>query len=113
LELAANLIENAVLYTDAGGQVLVSVSNGERANLSVRDNGPGIPLEERSRVFERFYRVLGSQIPGSGLGLSIVKEIAVAHDAEIQIDFASNVQGTLISVSFPNGKVSEGRQAKA
>jgi two-component system sensor histidine kinase TctE len=53
--------------------------------LAVEDSGPGIPVEERERVFDRFYRVLGSQAEGSGLGLAIVREIATRHHARILI----------------------------
>lgn len=101
LELTANLVENAVFYAISGGQISVGVTNGDRIRLFVRDDGPGIPVEERSRVFERFYRVLGNQVPGSGLGLSIVKEIATSHQAEISMDFCKGQRGTIITVSFP------------
>lgn len=100
-ELTANLIENAVFYTDPGGQVSVSVTNRDRVRIAVRDNGPGIPVEERERVFERFYRLQETELHGSGLGLSIVKEIAAAHNAEVLIDSGPNGRGTVVIVSFP------------
>ncbi len=99
-DLTSNLIENAVLYTQAGGNVSVLVSNGEGIHFTVEDDGPGIPEEERSRVFERFYRILGTPVAGSGLGLSIVREIALNHKAEVKLGSGSNGQGTLVSVSF-------------
>ena len=75
--LVRNLVDNAVRYTPAGGRVSIAVhADGEAARLSVEDSGPGIPLAERERVFDRFYRVLGSGGEGSGLGLAIVREIA-------------------------------------
>jgi two-component system, OmpR family, sensor histidine kinase TctE len=87
-ELLGNLIDNALRYTPAGGSVTVRVrSNAAEAQaiLEVEDNGPGIPPAERPHVFERFYRILGSNAEGSGLGLSIVREIAQQHDAQVDI----------------------------
>ncbi|HEY9788505.1 MAG TPA: HAMP domain-containing sensor histidine kinase, partial [Candidatus Obscuribacterales bacterium] len=63
--------------------------------------GPGIPVEERGRVFERFYRPLGTGAPGSGLGLAIVKEIAAAHHADVSIESGPNGVGTVLTVTFP------------
>lgn len=100
-ELTSNLIENAVLYTQSGGNVTVRVSNGNGVRLTVQDNGPGIPIEERERVFERFYRVLGTEAPGSGLGLPIVKEIAAAHKAKVEIESGVLGVGTCVTVTFP------------
>ncbi len=100
-ELTSNLIENAVLYTQRGGNVTVRVSNGKVVQLTVQDNGPGIPEEERERVFERFYRVLGTEVPGSGLGLPIVKEIAAAHKAKVEIESGTLGVGTCVTVTFP------------
>ncbi len=102
-DLAANLIENAILYTPNGGQVVVRVASEENITLSVIDDGPGIPECERERVFERFYRILGSGPSGSGLGLAIVHEIALAHRAKISLDDPSNGKGTTVVVSFANG----------
>lgn len=102
-ELTSNLIENAVIYTQEGGHVTVSVSNGDAVRLTVQDDGPGIPVGEREKVFERFYRVLGTNIPGSGLGLPIVKEIASAHDATVEIKESSFGKGTSVVVTFPCG----------
>ena len=100
-ELTSNLIENAVIYTQEGGNVTVRVSNGDAVRLMVQDNGPGIPLEEREKVFERFYRVLGTASPGSGLGLPIVKEIATAHKATVAITDCPSGKGTTVTVTFP------------
>lgn len=87
-ELLNNLIDNALRYTMTAGRVTVRVrvdNEEQRAFLEVEDTGPGIPQAERLHVFERFYRILGSQGEGSGLGLAIVREIAQQHDAEIDI----------------------------
>jgi two-component system sensor histidine kinase TctE len=87
-ELLSNLIDNAIRYTPKGHNVTVRTSlNNEQALaiLEVEDNGPGIPASERAHIFERFYRILGSNVQGSGLGLSIVREIAQQHNARIEI----------------------------
>lgn len=85
-ELLSNLIDNALNYSKSDAVVTVRVLNTERSVLlEVEDNGPGIPESERSRVFDRFYRVLGTGIEGSGLGLAIVKEIAEMHGAAISL----------------------------
>jgi two-component system sensor histidine kinase TctE len=87
-ELLNNLIDNALHYTPPSGRVTVRVSADAGASLAileVEDTGPGIPVGERSHVFERFYRILGSQVEGSGLGLAIVREVAQQHDATIDI----------------------------
>jgi two-component system sensor histidine kinase TctE len=69
--------------------------------LSVEDNGPGIPDTERNRVFERFYRVLGTGAEGCGLGLAIVREIAQSHGAEVQLTTSAAGRGTTARVVFP------------
>lgn len=87
-EMLSNLIDNALRYTPQEHSVTVRVRidhDEALAILEVEDNGPGIPQAERERVFERFYRILGSNVQGSGLGLAIVREIASQHDARIQI----------------------------
>jgi two-component system OmpR family sensor kinase len=68
--------------------------------LVVEDNGPGIPPEERARVFDRFYRLPGSSAEGSGLGLAIVKQVAHAHGAELMLDNASQGSGLRVTVKF-------------
>ncbi|MBI3285096.1 MAG: sensor histidine kinase N-terminal domain-containing protein [Burkholderiales bacterium] len=87
-EMLSNLIDNALRYTPQGHSVTVRVvvnAAQELAILEVEDYGPGIPLAEREHVFERFYRILGSDVQGSGLGLAIVREIAQQHHAQIEI----------------------------
>ena len=104
-EAINNLIDNALRYTPAPGHITVAVT--ERLNaivLSVQDSGPGILAEERSRVFDRFYRVLGAKAEGSGLGLAIVKEIALRHRAEVYVsdfsDKSSDATGARFELSF-------------
>jgi two-component system, OmpR family, sensor histidine kinase QseC len=81
-----NLVDNAVKYTPNGGRVDVSVhKRGDNVVLSVVDTGPGIDEELRSRVFDRFYRVLDTKADGCGLGLSIVQRIAELHHADITL----------------------------
>jgi len=100
-ELASNLIDNAIKYTPEGGRVTVRTRAGAFAILEVEDSGIGIGEEERERVFERFYRVLGSEADGSGLGLPIVREIAELHRASIQLRPNDRGQGTLAQAVFP------------
>jgi two-component system sensor histidine kinase TctE len=110
-ELLSNLIDNALRYTPAGGSVTVrvrgtNIGNGNQALLEVEDTGPGIAPSERHRVFERFYRILGSSVPGSGLGLAIVREIAQQHGAEIEIfnnprSTRKKFPGSLFRLTFP------------
>lgn len=100
-ELVTNIIENAVIYNQEGGKVTVKLSKMRSPILSVEDNGPGIPVAERELVFERFYRILRDGASGSGLGLSIVKEIANSHGAKVEVHDGSDGVGTCFTVIFP------------
>ncbi|MEO6624998.1 MAG: ATP-binding protein [Burkholderiaceae bacterium] len=101
ITLVRNLVDNAVRYTPEGGRVDLSVNTvSGRAVLSVQDNGPGIALAERERVFDPFYRALGSDQVGSGLGLSIVKTISDRIGAEIQLGFSDKANGSGLCVSI-------------
>jgi signal transduction histidine kinase len=85
----ANLIDNAIKYTPAGGAVHVDTRReGSAVTLTVRDNGRGIPIEERARVGTRFYR-LDRAVPGSGLGLASVRAIARLHGGTLQLEDAA------------------------
>jgi len=88
-QLLGNLLSNAIKFTGAGGQVMVRVSrHGQLARLDVLDDGTGIPVDERSQLFERFYRLASSTqhgIPGTGLGLAIAKSVVEAHDGTIDV----------------------------
>jgi len=101
-ELVINLVDNALRYTPQGGTVGVSLrrlANG--LELRVVDNGPGIAAGERPRVFERFYRALGSQAEGFGLGLAVVKEIVAAHDGSVVLADAAAGTGLVVEVVLP------------
>lgn len=101
-EMLNNLLDNAVRYTQPGGQVTVRVTPETRGvTLSVEDNGPGIPEAERERAFERFHRVLGTGADGCGLGLAIVREIALSHGAATSLASGINNTGTLVRIFFP------------
>lgn len=98
IAVVKNLVDNAIRYTPEGGRVDLSVRVSEGSvELCIRDNGPGIPLAERERVFDPFYRALGSEQIGSGLGLSIVQTIAHRIGAEIRLDFTDESRQTGLS----------------
>lgn len=101
-ELINNLVDNAIRYSHKGGRatVGVAITDASHARLSVSDDGPHIPVEERSRIFERFHRLLGTQTDGSGLGLAIVSEIAALHDAQIVLEDDGDGVGNRFSVLF-------------
>jgi two-component system sensor histidine kinase TctE len=101
-EMLNNLIDNALRYTQSGGRVTVRLERIEAGViLEVEDNGPGIPQAEREQVFERFYRILGTDQEGCGLGLPIVREIALRHGGEITLSSGAEGWGTLMRVTFP------------
>jgi two-component system sensor histidine kinase TctE len=100
-ELLDNLLDNAVRYSRAGGRVTVRVQAAPVPAVHVNDDGPSIPAAERSRVFERFHRLLGSGQEGSGLGLAIAQEIARLHGGEIGLREDADGVGNTFSVSFP------------
>jgi two-component system sensor histidine kinase TctE len=107
-ELVRNLLDNAINYTPANGQVTARLLTDRFSGvvvLLVEDTGPGIPEAERELVFQPFYRALGTNVDGSGLGLAIVQEIAQQHGATISIDNSSRPgpsgsPGTCVTVRF-------------
>jgi two-component system OmpR family sensor kinase len=100
--LLSNLLDNALRYTPRGGRIDVAVERADdAATLEVADSGPGIPAEERARVFDRFVRGRDVHEPGSGLGLSIVKRIADAHHATVSLDTPAEGSGLVVRVRFP------------
>ncbi|MGV3725727.1 sensor histidine kinase N-terminal domain-containing protein [Hydrogenophaga sp.] len=105
-EMVRNLVDNAINYSGRGGivtaRVLIDPFSGVQI-LQVEDNGPGIPENEREFVLQPFYRALGTNVDGSGLGLTIVQEIAQQHGATVLIDSAHpdrSPSGLLASVRF-------------
>lgn len=100
IAVVKNLVDNAIRYTPEGGRVDLSVGVSEgKVVLLIQDSGPGIPLAERDRVFDPFYRTLGSEQIGSGLGLSIVQTIANRIGAEIRLDFSDQEKQTGLNVA--------------
>ena len=94
-----NLVDNAIRYTPPDGRVDLSAENSPQgAVIRIADTGPGIPLEERERVFDAFHRILGSEQIGSGLGLAIVKAIVERLNASIQLDFTNPMAQTGLTI---------------
>jgi signal transduction histidine kinase len=104
-QILGNLVDNAYHYTPENGTITVQIhtpNGGREVQVDVRDTGVGIPLEDQSRVFERFYRgehPLVLQTPGTGLGLSIVKEIVEMHKGRIWMK-STGVPGDGSTFSF-------------
>lgn len=110
--LLRNLLDNAIKYTPVGGRIDVLVRAGAPADagllpaspvveLIVEDSGPGISAADRERVFDRFYRVPGSDAGGSGLGLAIVQTIARAHGASLRLGHSTRLGGLRVVLGFP------------
>jgi two-component system OmpR family sensor kinase len=100
--MLGNLVDNALRYTQVGGRVQVAVGlmHGQ-PYLEVADNGPGVPAASRDRLFDRFYRPDGNEVWGCGLGLSIVKSVADAHQATLALR-ANGDSGLVVTVTFPS-----------
>lgn len=101
-EMLNNLVDNAIKYTHHGGNVTVRAFDRGQAVIEVEDDGIGIPAEERGSIFERFYRVLGTDAEGSGLGLAIVAEITELHRARIELGEGRSGKGSLFQLTFPH-----------
>jgi two-component system OmpR family sensor kinase len=103
--LLRNLLDNAVKYTPEGGRVDLRIAADDSGvEVQVDDSGPGLPVEERERVLDRFYRAgqaQTAQAPGSGLGLAIVKSIADLHGATVALDASERLGGLRVVVRFP------------
>jgi two-component system sensor histidine kinase TctE len=101
-ELLRNLVHNALEYSPRQGRVTLRCGiRDKQCVFEVEDSGPGIPADQRERVFERFYRVPDTGGDGSGLGLAIVREIATAHRAEVAITAPPSGLGTVVRVFLP------------
>jgi two-component system OmpR family sensor kinase len=99
--LISNLVDNALRYTPADGNVRLRVtSEGGVPILRVIDTGMGIPVADRERVFDRFYRIMGTETTGSGLGLAIVRNIVAAHQAQISLEDNPVESGLMVVVQF-------------
>lgn len=99
-ELLSNLLDNALRYGRSQGRITLGVT-GAPAAVYVEDDGPGIEPAERERIFERFYRLPGVSGEGCGLGLSIVRQIAQLHGAQVTVSSDEDRAGTRFTVSFP------------
>jgi K+-sensing histidine kinase KdpD len=108
--LLRNLVENAMRYTPAGGSIQIALRHAqEHALLEISDSGPGIPAAMRERVFERFVRLADASQPGSGLGLSIVRQIAEMHGASISLGDGASAAACAYRFASPSHK----RQCKS
>ena len=100
--VVANLLANAIKYSPAGGDVVVSVDvDGDSAVLTVRDEGMGIPATDLPHIFERFHR--GSnveRISGTGIGLAGAKDIVELHGGTIEVTSVEG-RGTMVAVRLP------------
>ena len=106
--LVLNLIDNAVKHTRPGGLVRVELGESDgMTSITVRDEGPGVPPEERERIFERFYRGGDGRSTGAGLGLAIVKSIAQMHGGDARLAESSPAGSTFVAeirVAAPAGE---------
>jgi two-component system sensor histidine kinase TctE len=103
-EIAVNVIDNAIRYTPDHGVVTVKVqSTPGHIGLAVEDNGPGVPIDCREKIFQRFYRVGVTNSSGSGLGLAIVKGLASQCGAAIRLDTPAH-HGVIVESSRLRGK---------
>jgi two-component system OmpR family sensor kinase len=101
LILLRNLLENAVKYTPPHGQVDVHIDHhADGTTLAVEDSGPGVPPQERERVFDRFYRGTQAAATGSGLGLAIARAIADRHAATLTLERSARLGGLRVAVHF-------------
>ncbi|EOZ7500405.1 sensor histidine kinase, partial [Enterobacter hormaechei] len=102
VSLIDNLIENAVKYSPEGGRIEVQLQSRDKsAQLRVLDAGPGIPVELRERVFDRFFRDPNQTQSGSGLGLAIVKAVTQQHNGRVNLSTSAE-GGLMVTVDFPN-----------
>lgn len=112
--LLRNLIDNAIRYSPDSSLVRVELGrSGGRIRLAVIDQGPGLTPEQREQAWQRFYRILGSNTAGSGLGLSIVKRIAEIHQTGVTLDAGDGGHGLCATLVFevPDAASNAGAQA--
>jgi two-component system, OmpR family, sensor histidine kinase QseC len=100
--LVRNLVDNAMQYSSAPAKVKLSVSPGDGvARLAVEDSGPGLAPADAARLGERFFRVMGTGVGGSGLGWSIVRRIAAVHGARVDLGRSSELGGLRVGIEWP------------
>jgi two-component system sensor histidine kinase QseC len=99
--LLRNLVDNAVRYSPAGASIRVALRNNEAPSIQVEDSGPGLSVDQQSQLGQRFFRVLGSGESGCGLGWSIVRRIAQAHNLEIITGRSEALGGFQVTVKWP------------
>ena len=103
-QVIVNLFDNAIKYTPNGGRIILKVYNkNKKSILEISDNGIGIASEDKIKIFERFYRadkVRSRNLGGAGLGLSIVKSICTAHNAEIRVE-SEEGRGSRFIIELP------------
>jgi two-component system sensor histidine kinase TctE len=101
-EALSNLLDNALRYCRQGDAVTVAVQRDDKeARLSVADTGPGVSESEMDKLFNRFYRVPGTQVEGCGLGLAIVKQIAQTHGGDAHAEAGRDGRGLEVSLRLP------------
>ena len=100
-QLLINLLNNAINHCPEGSEIhLGAAQKDQSVVLTVTDNGPGIPADERDNIFKPFFRLSQSRTtPGNGLGLALVKAIADAHQADIQL--SDTAPGLRVQITFP------------
>jgi two-component system OmpR family sensor kinase len=108
--MVSNLVENAIKYTDSGAVRITLAPAPGAVVLEIEDSGPGIPAEERERVFDRFYRRPGQKTGGSGLGLAIAQEIATRHGASITLHASASLGGLCARVMLDAGEPGAAQQ---
>jgi signal transduction histidine kinase len=105
MQMVANVIENAIRHCPAGSTIDVTAKHTSGTKIvEVADDGPGIPVDFRAKVFNRFYRLdLSRSTPGSGLGLSLVAAVVKLHNASITL--GDNSPGLRVFISLPDGGI--------
>lgn len=113
-EMLNNLIDNALRYAAyPGGSITVRLCREPQPEIAVEDDGPGIPEAERTRIFERFHRLPGSSAGGCGLGLAIVREIALLHGASVLVEPGAAGSGSVFRMRFAGVQSNERVPASA
>ncbi|WP_171020005.1 sensor histidine kinase [Hydrogenophaga sp. 2FB] len=103
-EALSNLLHNAIHHGGKGGHVTLALaSGGGHVRFSVTDGGPGMPLEELQRAGERFFRGSARQVPGSGLGLSIARSVALRHGGSLRVDTGPQGRGLVVVMDLSAG----------